>query len=571
MRVRIFKKHRKDIACKFSILLIMLMVISHVKAQDIDSLFRAVDRAVDSQSIYIDIKLKTIDSLRKQLNSAVTPRQRYDECFKLYNAYEKFQNDSAAEFLHRCISIADEMQSATYKTECLLRLVKQYSYSGYYAEAIQYLKAIDRSAISTETLPLYHETVRILYGEMGRYTHDTELRQYYFDISDRHRDTLFTLLPEHSVTYLSLQENLKVSQHDYVGAMVYNDELLRLVPPTSAQFATVAFFRALEYGGLQQSEQQKRWLALSALCDIKNSVMDQASLWTLAEILDREGQTERSCNYVEYSWTCTLQFSARLRTWAVSPVVSKISYNQNERLKKNNTRLMWMLIVMSILALLVVGLYVFVSRKRHQLALARQELHLANTQLTNTNMQLKQLNVQLADANDQLKSRNEELSALNDQLSEANLIKEEYIGQFFSICSDYIEKIEQLRITIHRKVKAHQFDDLLKLSQDTKIKEKEVEELNANFDTVFLHLFPNFVSEFNKLLQPEHQIPQPEMMHLPTVIRIFALVRLGIDDSYHIAQFLHFTPNTIYNYRSRTKMKAISRDTFDTDVRRIGK
>ena len=557
MRVRIFKKHRKDIVCKFSILLIMLTVISPVRAQDIDSLFRAVDRAVDNQSIYIDIKLKTIASLRKQLNSSVTPRQRYDECVKLYEAYEKFQNDSAAEFLHRCISIADEMQSATYKTECLLKLVKQYSYSGYYAEAIQYLKAIDRSAISTETLPLYHETVRILYGEMGRYTHDTELRQYYFDISDRHRDTLFTLLPEHSVTYLSLQENLKVSQHDYVGAMVYNDELLRLVPPTSAQFATVAFFRALEYGGLQQSEQQKRWLALSALCDIKNSVMDQASLWTLAEILDREGQTERSCNYVEYSWTCTLQFSARLRTWAVSPVVSKISYNQNERLKKNNTRLMWMLIAASILAVIVVILYLSVSRKRRQLTIARQELHLANEKLVDTNTQLS--------------LRNEDLTTLNSQLTESNLIKEEYIGQFFSICSEYIEKLEQQRITVARKVKAHQFDDLLRLSQDAKLKEKDIEELNANFDMVFLHLFPNFVSEFNALLQPEHRIEQTDAMRLPIVIRIYALVRLGIGDSYHIAQFLHLTPNTIYNYRSRMRQKAIIRDTFDDDVLLIGK
>lgn len=557
MRVRIFKKHRKDIVCKFSILLIMLTVISPVKAQDIDSLFRAVDRALDSQSIYIDIKLNTIASLRKQLNSSVTPRQRYDECVKLYEAYEKFQNDSAAEFLHRCISIADEMQSATYKTECLLRLVKQYSYSGYYAEAIQYLKAIDRSAVSTETLPLYHETVRILYGEMGRYTHDTELRQYYFDISDRHRDTLFTLLPEHSVTYLSLQENLKVSQHDYVGAMVYNDELLRLVPPTSAQFATVAFFRALEYGGLQQSEQQKRWLALSALCDIKNSVMDQASLWTLAEILDREGQRERSCNYVEYSWTCTLQFSARLRTWAVSPVVSKISYNQNERLKKNNTRLMWMLIAASILAVIVVILYLSVSRKRRQLTIARQELHLANEKLV--------------DINTQLSLRNEDLTTLNSQLTESNLIKEEYIGQFFSICSEYIEKLEQQRITVARKVKAHQFDDLLRLSQDAKLKEKDIEELNTNFDMVFLHLFPNFVSEFNALLQPEHRIEQTDAMRLPIVIRIYALVRLGIGDSYHIAQFLHLTPNTIYNYRSRMRQKAIIRDTFDDDVLLTGK
>lgn len=528
---------------------------SSVKAQDIDSLFRAIDEAIVSQTSYMDVKLNSIDSLRKRLESAVTLRQRYEESFKLYEIYEKFQNDSAAAYLHRCIKMAEEdpldaQQGGLLKTECLLKLVTQYSNSGYYAEAIRFLQAVDRRTIATEMLPLYHETVRSLYGEMGRYTNDDEMRSYYYGLSDRHRDTLLAILPAHSVRYLTLQENMKLSKHDYVGAKIQNDELLKLVPPTSVQYATVAFFRALEYEGLHQPEEQKRWLAISALCDIKNSVMDQASLWTLAEILDREGQTDRSYNYVEYSWACTQRFSARLRTWSVSPVVSKINYNQKERLKKSNTRLTWMFIAASILAIVVVGLYLSVLRKRRQLTIARQELQQANGQLS---------------------LKNNDLTALNAQLTESNVIKEEYIGQFFSICSDYIEKMERLRVTINRKVKASQYDELLRLSQDTKMKEKEVEELNANFDTVFMHLFPNFVSEFNKLLYPEHQIPQPDPMRLPTVIRIFALVRLGIDNSYHIAQFLHFTPNTVYNYRSRTKMKAICRDTFDADVRRIGK
>ena len=555
----------------FILLGVGMTCLSSVKAQNIDSLYNAIDKAIAANADYLAAKTKTIDSLRSRMNHAATLRQSYDECLKLYEAYETFQNDSAVSFLKRCVKKAEEMKTADLKGHCLLRLVRQYSRSGFYSEAVHYLQEVDKKNVSKEDLPMYHETYRFLYGEMASYTQDDDMRSYYFSVADSHRDTILTIALEHSVTYLTAKENVLLSKHEYAAAMLQNDELLKLIEPSSPQFATVAFFRAMELEGLKQMDQAKVWLAKSALCDVRNSVMDQASLWTLAGILDKEGQTERSYNYVEYSWDCTQWFGARMRSWSVSPIVNKINTNQKERLSQSNTRLIWMIIAISILALLVVAQYLMVARKSRQLAAARKKLSEANGQLEDTNKQLSVLNSQLEDTNGKLSAKNEDLSTLNAQLTEANLIKEEYIGQFLSICSDYIEKIEKMRIVVNRKVKAHQYDDLLRMSEDTNIKKKEVEQLNDNFDAVFLHLFPNFVKEFNDLLQPDHRIPQEDSMRLPTVIRIFALVRLGIDDSYHISQFLHFTPNTIYNYRSRTKTKAIIRDTFEADVKKIGK
>ena len=555
----------------FILLGVGMTCLSSVKAQNIDSLYNAIDKAIAANADYLAAKTKTIDSLRSRMNHAATLRQSYDECLKLYEAYETFQNDSAVSFLKRCVMKAEEMKTADLKAHCLLRLVRQYSRSGFYSEAIHYLQEVDKKDVSKEDLPMYHETYRFLYGEMASYTQDDDMRSYYFSVADSHRDTILTIAPEHSVTYLTAKENVLLSKHEYAAAMLQNDELLKLIEPSSPQFATVAFFRAMELEGLKQMDQAKVWLAKSALCDVRNSVMDQASLWTLAGILDKEGQTERSYNYVEYSWDCTQWFGARMRSWSVSPIVNKINTNQKERLSQSNTRLIWMIIAISILALLVVAQYLMVARKSRQLAAARKKLSEANGQLEDTNKQLSVLNGQLEETNGKLSAKNEDLSTLNAQLTEANLIKEEYIGQFLTICSDYIEKIDKMRIVVNRKMKAHQYDDLLRMSEDTNIKKKEVEQLNDNFDAVFLHLFPNFVNEFNDLLQPDCRIPQEDPMRLPTVIRIFALVRLGIDDSYHISQFLHFTTNTIYNYRSRTKMKALVRDTFEADVKRIGK
>jgi hypothetical protein len=109
------------------------------------------------------------------------------------------------------------------------------------------------------------------------------------------------------------------------------------------------------------------------------------------------------------------------------------------------------------------------------------------------------------------------------------------------------------------------------MTKSTELKEKEIEELYQNFDSVFLHLFPNFIDGFNALLQPDMQVHPKEENKLTTDIRIFALIRLGIDDSSKIAEFLHYSVNTIYNYRARVKNGALrDRENFEKHVKEIG-
>ena len=220
--------------------------------------------------------------------------------------------------------------------------------------------------------------------------------------------------------------------------------------------------------------------------------------------------------------------------------------------------------ILSVLALLLLGVLFFLHRRNKQLAVARNELRDANTRLSASNAQLSTLNAQLSTLNTQL-------STLNTQLSEANRIKEEYIGRFLSLCSQYIDKLDDYRKMVNRKMKNKELDELFRMTKSTELKEKEIEELYQNFDSVFLHLFPNFIDGFNALLQPDMQVHPKEENKLTTDIRIFALIRLGIDDSSKIAEFLHYSVNTIYNYRARIKNGAIgNREAFERQVKELG-
>jgi DNA-binding CsgD family transcriptional regulator len=166
---------------------------------------------------------------------------------------------------------------------------------------------------------------------------------------------------------------------------------------------------------------------------------------------------------------------------------------------------------------------------------------------------------------------NGQLKILNHELLESNRTKEEHIGFFLNLCSTYIDKLEDFRKFVHRKVTSGQHEELFKVTKSNHFFDSELKEFYNNFDNTFLHLFPNFVEDFNSLLMDNERFVIKMDELLTTELRIFALIRLGITDSSRIASFLRYSVNTIYNYRTRIRNKAlVPRDDFERKVRMIG-
>ena len=324
------------------------------------------------------------------------------------------------------------------------------------------------------------------------------------------------------------------------------------------------FYRYLEFMERKDQQQMMYWLVESVLADIRNGVMDQGSMWELANQLLLLGDVEHANEYISYTSNCAIRFGSRQRNWQIAPLITRIADDYKSKSERTTTQLRVLLGILSVLALLLLGVLYFLHRRNKQLDVARNGLHEANGQLSESNAQLSTLNAQLSTLNTQL-------STVNAQLTETNRVKEEYIGRFLSLCSQYIDKLDDYRKMVNRKMKNKELDELFRITKSTELKEKEIEELFQNFDSVFLHLFPNFIDDFNALLMPEMQVHHKEENHLTTDLRIFALIRLGIDDSSKIAEFLHYSVNTIYNYRARIKNGALgNREAFERQVKELG-
>lgn len=532
---------------------------SFAQNKNIKDLYEQLDQAIKQSQYYINQKESRITKIKKQSRQGHTPQQLLTAYYKLYEEYKAYQSDSSIYYIHQAIDLAkrNNMKSDFTKLRSLLAL--QYSTSGAFTEALHVLQSIDKKTLNNSNKKDYYITFYHVYGELGfsNIHIDTDLSQEFYNKQNCCRDTLFSILSPNSEDYLMRKEVLLTSQNKLKEALKINDIRLSKCKKGSHEYGIVAYYRYLIYRSLKDEDMVKYWLLQSAICDVKCAINDQASLWILAEILSKEKDVERSYKYINFSWNANKRFCTRIRSWQISPVLGTIDHNYQAELKKANHRLIFAIICVSLLVIALALLTFYDNKQKSYLSNARNEL--------------KKTNTQLEELNNKLSSTNGILKASNDKLNESNGVKEEYIGQFLGACSHYIDKLDKMRLNVNKMLKNKQYNELYSMTKSSEVKEQELEELYANFDKVFLNLFPNFVEDLNGLLKEEYQIHLSSPNKLSAIVRVFALIRLGIDDSTKIAEFLHYAVNTIYNYREKLRNGAINdRNEFEKKVRELG-
>jgi hypothetical protein len=209
-----------------------------------------------------------------------------------------------------------------------------------------------------------------------------------------------------------------------------------------------------------------------------------------------------------------------------------------------------MIVLMAVLSAGLIIISYFLSQRSNKLAKAKAELESSNTQLASANITLNDL---------------------NRQISRADAVKEEYIVQFLEGLSSQISTIRTEDNRFRNLLKQGKADQLLKELSISGRSEKARDSFYQTFDSTFLGLYPNFVEQFNALLKEEARIHPPKG-RLTTELRIFALIRLGVDDSKEIARILDYSVSTIYNNKVSVKNAALEdRDGFEDRVKMIGK
>ena len=550
----ICKFHLSLFSLKNYLLFLLLFLFGNpVHASDsTDTILDKLNDALRNKQRYVQLKEERILNFKKIKSDDLTKEQEYNYNKTLYTEYQKFNSDSAIFYVKKNIKLAEELQNKDLSNLAKIQLVTLYSSSGKYRESEALIKSIDKKTLSKALLPNYYVAYREFYEHYAANSYSVE----YMQQIQKYRDSLLMVLDPATLNY----KISKIQQGMYLKMGTAEKQLKNLLENTkedNPQYAMITYLLGSIYERSHQLELRKKYYALSATADLKNANKDNASLQELALVFYEIGDVDMAYKLTQSAIEDALYCNVQFRTLLMSEVYSIINTVYLEKEAKRKTELQLYLLCISLLSAFLIVAVIYVYKQMKKVSRIRGELY-------ETSQKLAVLNKDITETNNQLQER-------NAQLSESNHIKEEYIAHFFSLCSTYINKLENYRVILNKKATAKQFDEIYRMLKSTTLVDNELEELYKNFDVIFLNLYPTFVKDFNELLIKEEQIVLKQGELLNTELRIFALIRLGITDSVKIAAFLRYSLSTIYNYRTRARNKAVvSRNDFEEMVIKIG-
>lgn len=537
-----------------------------------------LDSLIEASPGLVAQKQEKIKQLRKRFQHCRTLEEEFWLNKLFYEEYYVFKADSAMRYATRNIQIAKQLLKPEQEQEWRLNTSFLLAATGLLKESAEELKNIDVNVLSDNLKLEYWDRMVYLYSHLGQYIgpeNQSSLVDTYYSSEQRFKEEMQRLLSPENPNYYSYLSSFLVNSPDSEAFSTLFKQLQDIVeasPLTTRQDAINAYSLACMYKSKGDKTGQVRYLIYSAIADVRCCNRDIASLEELSAFLYDRGDIDRGYTYINYCLNAALLYPNRVRMVGISSIMEKLHQAYLERNQLQEMRLrnnLWLLGIMFII--LIIAL-VFIVVQFRKIKKSKAALADANRQLSTHVDQLSAAHEQLAQVNSELQSVNAQLTSTNNQLLESNYVKEEYIGYVFSICSSYISKLEEFRKNVSRKMKAGQFDEVKQMTAGTTIVQSELKEFYHSFDALFLHVYPDFVDDFNALLRPEEQIVLKEGELLNTELRIYALVRLGINDSVKIADFLHCSPQTVYNNRLRTRNKAvIPKENFAEVVRSLGK
>ncbi|MDR1202217.1 MAG: DUF6377 domain-containing protein [Tannerellaceae bacterium] len=529
------------------IFILLTGVVELSAINSIDSLLIELDKTLSNGHLYMEQKEHRLNRLKIQLEQELSSDKQYDITYRIIDEYKSYMSDSALVYVNRNIQLANQQNNIAWLIQAKLQYAFVLSSSGLFIEAESILKSIPKKPMDKEMLVDYYKGLELLYINISIYQEGKVLTNYEESIRE-YRDSVLYYLPDNAPERMFYQFLIADSDNKSDSALAYLESYLAALHPGTHEHAKKMYNLSMLYEKTGDTEQQIKSLILAVMSDVKDAVKENRALLDLAIWLYNQGSIDKAFAYIQYALNDANFYNARFRFFEISKALPIITSAYQQASIEHNQKLKIRLYIFSILFFVMLLLAVLI----HKTALGK-----ARKKLKETNENFEELN--------------NNLNHLNRELSEANHIKEEYIGYFIDLCSEYIGNLEEYRKTVSNKIAAKRFDELLRSTGTSSDKANEIKELYVNFDKAFLNIYPEFVSSINKLLVKEARFDIKKGDLLTTELRIFALIRLGITDSAKIATFLRCSLQTVYNYRSKIKRSSLDElKDIEEQIKKIG-
>ena len=482
----------------------------------------------------------------------LSPEQQYDLNQRLYDEYVAYKFDSAFYYIEKNVNALSSSADHDRFAASAVRMAHILAVTGLFDRARRLLDKVNPDSISDQQKIAYYtqqSELNLYRSEMAQFTN------YFYDYIKRaqyYRQLVMQIAPKDSYDYVFNRATYICEAGDTEEAIRILEAYLNKTEQGTRIYSIITSTLAFFYQNKGVSEKQEYYLLLSAISDERSAIRENNSLRSLSELLMDRGNYDDAYRYLLQAISEAKFYGSRIRLMQVGRMAPQILQLYDAERTRTQQRTSLLLMVISIISIILAGIIVYtliLYRKKHAAGL------------------------KIIEMNKMLASHSEEIESVNTQMKEANRIKEEYIGRFMELSSQLISDSEQRLKQLNRLARERKLEELYAELKTMEPVNKGIRKFHSHFDTAFLNIYPNFISEVNNLLNPECRFDVEQdgtpVKHLSTELRVLALIRLDITDNQEIADILRSSITTIYTYRSKIKARAINKESFEDDVRKI--
>lgn len=491
-----------------------------------DSLLRVLRSELTRENFYDQNKGKRINLLRFELlhTDSTNFNSQFDLYSKIFEEYRSFKFDSAFVYIKRMIDISEKFQQKDHLIRSKMMMGSVLLNSGFYKEAFDVTEEIDTARLSNALKTDYLFLRARLHAGIAEYDNDAYFSRSYYKQSEKDFKNAEAVTPSNSfektINLAFLPDSVK---HKKLTPDFFYD-LITHYQLSEHSIAMVATRISYAYKG----HDRILFLALAAINDIRSSTKETLAIFLLAQELFKLGKTKEAYIFTQETSRNARFYGARNRAVQIESMLPLIAGKMIDEKQHEKDKLLIGFLTFLIVA--VILFFLLVIYRRQLLRIKANEL--------------------------MIKEKNNELESVNGKLWESSKIKEELIGLFFKTCSSYIETLDKVKHKTLHNIKLGKYKDVNLFLNNVHIEEEKGNLYNM-LDTVFLTMFPNFITSFNALLKKEDQIWPKSGETLNATLRIFALIRLGINEHEAIAKILDYSVSTVYTYKTRIKSRAL--------------
>lgn len=507
---------------------------------------------IDKREFFRDSLKYQMDSVMLQLhkNTDYNNEFRYYTNRRMLQKAQMFSYDYASEFSQKMRMLSDQIGDGNLKAEARILSSFNMAQACLFVEALDMLKSVDLDfpELNDSIQALYYFYYGIVYQRLAVYVKDSVNTNKYNNIGQEMFKKCLDYSKDQGMNNFALGR-IYGRQGKFDVAQKYFEEALKYITKENNILYTLAnasLGKCFKHQG--KHEQATRYYIEATKNDILNAQNSSIAIIDLTEHMFRQyHQKYNVSKYVNIAIESGEYYGMRSQITHIDKIIPDITKEKSRQYRNLN---IFFATIVAVFLIYIVHILFRYERNRKLL------------------MGFHAMDKKVKDENSLLKEENERLARTGMLLRDSNKLKDAHLGKLLESNSELTNMFEEFAVKVEQKLKKGQYDQVQKAIRELQKNFSKKEQLDR-FDELFMSMFPTFVADFYALLQPEYRKHDGEALLTPTM-RIYALIRLGINNNQQIAKVLNYSYNTILNYRVRLRAMALNPDTFEQDVMKIG-